>query len=90
MWLFLMLECRALPGSSQSISSFNQCLLSPYSVPGSVSHPGGQWGTRQTRVGCQGTHPLEERVVVSVTQPCPTLCDPVDCSLPGSSTHGIL
>ena len=25
-----------------------------------------------------------------VTQPCPTLCDPVDCSLPGSSLHGIL
>ena len=25
-----------------------------------------------------------------VTQSCPTLCDPVDCSLPGSSLHGIL
>ena len=25
-----------------------------------------------------------------VTQSCPTLCDPVDCSLPGSSVHGIL
>ena len=24
----------------------------------------------------------------SVTQSCPTLCDPVDCSLPGSSVHG--
>ena len=23
-------------------------------------------------------------------QPCPTLCDPMDCSLPGSSVHGIL
>ena len=23
-------------------------------------------------------------------QSCPTLCDPVDCSLPGSSVHGIL
>ena len=23
-----------------------------------------------------------------VTQPCPTLCDPMDCSLPGSSIHG--
>ena len=22
-------------------------------------------------------------------QPCPTLCDPMDCSLPGSSVHGI-
>ena len=25
-----------------------------------------------------------------VAQPCPTLCDPMDCSLPGSSVHGIL
>ena len=25
----------------------------------------------------------------SVTQWCPTLCDPIDCSLPGSSVHGI-
>ena len=25
-----------------------------------------------------------------VAQSCPTLCDPVDCSLPGSSLHGIL
>ena len=25
-----------------------------------------------------------------VAQSCPSLCDPVDCSLPGSSVHGIL
>ena len=25
-----------------------------------------------------------------VTQSCPTLCDPMDCSLPGSTLHGIL
>ena len=24
-----------------------------------------------------------------VAQSCPTLCDPMDCSLPGSSIHGI-
>ena len=24
-----------------------------------------------------------------VTQSCPTCCDPMDCSLPGSSVHGI-
>lgn len=27
--------------------------------------------------------------VCSVLQSCPTLCDTVDCSLPGSSTYGI-
>ena len=26
----------------------------------------------------------------SVTLSCPVLCDPMDCSLPGSSVHGIL
>ena len=26
---------------------------------------------------------------VLVAQPCPTLCDPIDYSLPGSSVHGI-
>ena len=28
--------------------------------------------------------------ISEVTQSCPTLCDPVDCNLPGSSIHGIL
>ena len=30
------------------------------------------------------------KVKVLVTQSCPTLRDPMDCSLPGSSVHGIL
>ena len=28
-------------------------------------------------------------VCVKVAQSCPTLCEPLDCSLPGSSAHGI-
>ena len=32
----------------------------------------------------------QETQGVWVTQACPTLCDPVDCSLPGSSVHGIV
>ena len=27
---------------------------------------------------------------VCLSQSCPTLCDPKDCKLPGSSVHGIL
>ena len=27
---------------------------------------------------------------VKATQSCPTLCDPMDCTLPGSSVHEIL
>ena len=32
---------------------------------------------------------LKQSSVCEVAQSCPTLCDPVDCSLPGSSVHGI-
>ena len=28
-------------------------------------------------------------LALEVTQSCPTFCDPTDCSLPGSSVHGI-
>ena len=31
-----------------------------------------------------------EKVKVLVTQLCPSHCDPMDCSPPGSSVHGIL
>ena len=32
----------------------------------------------------------EKKVKVLVAQSCLTLCDPMDCSLPNSSVHGIL
>ena len=45
---------------------------------------------KNTGVGC---HFLLQCMKVKserqVTQSCPTLCDPMDCSPPGSSTHGI-
>ena len=31
-----------------------------------------------------------KKVKVLVSQRCPTLCNPMDCSLPGSSVYGIL
>ena len=36
----------------------------------------------------EASHVGESESVVS--QSCPTLCDPMDCSSPGSSVHGIL
>ena len=33
---------------------------------------------------------LQMRKVCMHVQLCPTLCNPMDCSLPGSSVHGIL
>ena len=45
---------------------------------------------KNTRVGChfllQCMKVKSEKVVA---QSCPILCDPMDCSLPGSSIHGI-
>ena len=46
---------------------------------------------KNTGVGCHFL--LQCKKVKSeseVAQLCPTLCDPMDCSLPGSSLHGIL
>ena len=34
-------------------------------------------------------HPRTSMVCVQSLQLCPTLCNPVDCSPPGSSVHGI-
>ena len=33
---------------------------------------------------------LKSSIVVLIAQSCPSLCDSTDCSLPGSSVHGIL
>ena len=42
-------------------------------------------------IGCQESTLVQGRKVkVLVTQLCPALCDPMDCSQPGSSVHGIL
>ena len=37
-----------------------------------------------------GSQTQNAAVLCLVTQSCPTLCDPMDCSPPGSSAHGIL
>ena len=45
---------------------------------------------RVHRMACEwGKHLLETESESEVTQSCPTLCDPMDYSLPGSSVHGI-
>ena len=37
-----------------------------------------------------GKLPWSQESESEVAQSCPPLCDPMDCSLPGSSLHGIL
>ena len=55
--------------------------------PTRLPHPWDSPG-KNTGVGC---HFLLQCIKVKseVAQSCPTLCDPMDCSLPGSSIHGI-
>ena len=59
--------------------------LQPTRLPHSWDSPG-----KNTGVGC---HFLLQSMKVEseseVAQSCPTLSDPMDCSLPGSSVHGI-
>ena len=48
-------------------------------------------GHRSTRVPVpDGSETGLLDAVCSAAQSCPTLCDSMDCSLPGSSVHGIL
>ena len=45
---------------------------------------------KNTGVGCPFLlQCMEVKSESQVGQSCPTLCDPMDCSLPGSSAHGI-
>ena len=57
--------------------------------PTRLRHPWDSPG-KNTGVGC---HCLLQCMKVKseseVAQSCPTLCDPMDCTLPGSSIHGI-
>ena len=41
-------------------------------------------------MGKESEKRLDMKMKVLVTQSCLTLCDPMDCSPPGSSVHGIL
>ena len=55
--------------------------LQPTRLPRPWDSPG-----QNTGVGC---HFLLQCVKVKSLSKCPTLHDPMDCSLPGSSVHGI-
>ena len=54
-------------------------LLCPWDSPGENTGAGCHFLLQCTKVKSES----------EVAQSCPTLCDPVDCSLPGSSVHGI-
>ena len=49
------------------------------------SYTGENIGNTWTRT----VHVIDFDIDIEVAQLCPTLCDPMDCSPPGSSVHGI-
>ena len=48
-------------------------------------------GSREVETCLSGViiHPTDAAAAAKSLQSCPTLCDPIDGSLPGSSVHGI-
>ena len=74
--------CYVASGVSDSVQPNRR---QPTGLPRPWDSPG-----KNTGVGC---HFLLQRMKVKseseVAQSCPTLSDPMDCSLPGSSFHGI-
>ena len=60
-----------------------------HSCPTRLPHPWDSPG-KNTGVGCHFLlHCMKVKSESEVAQLCPTLSDPMDCSLPGSSVHGI-
>ena len=71
--------------AAKSLQSVQPHRWQPTRLPRPWDSPG-----KNTGVGCHFL--LQCRKVKresEVTQSCPTLSDPMDCSLPGSSAHGI-
>ena len=64
-----------------SVKTSNACLIGLLSVSQELI-------PRKFLLSCL-THALNIMPVSEVAQSCPTLCDPMDYSLPGSSIHGI-
>ena len=57
--------------------------------PTRLPHPSDSLG-KNSGVGCQFLlQCMKVKSESEVTQSCPTLSNPMDCSLPGSSVHGI-
>ena len=80
-------NCKLLPLLSHSVVSDSvrphkrqpNRLLCPWDSPG-----------KNTGVGCRFLlQCMKVKSESEVAQSCPTLSDPMDCSLPGSSVHGI-
>ena len=83
----MLLAVAAAAKSLQSCPTL--CNLIEGSQPTRLPHPWDSLG-KNTGVGCHFLlRSMKVKSQSEVTQSCPTLSGPMDCSLPGSSVHGI-
>ena len=79
------------PGPARGSCSLNICLMSEGMVSCSPSGNGGVSGCScYVVIKYFATILFHGCVLAKSLQSCQTLCDPMDCSPPGSSVHGIL
>ena len=84
-WRAHWMLCR--PPFKGSLDFMSTVVNNSLSLPAHmVGRFAGEWGL----LGWGAQLPDLDFWVCEVSQSCPTLCDPMDCSLPGSSVHGIL
>ena len=84
------LENSAVAAAAAAAKSLQSCpTVQPRRLqPTRLRHPWDSPG-KNTGVGCHFLLPcMKVKSESEVTQLCPTLSDPMDCSLPGSSVHG--
>ena len=79
--------------SSEVIASSSRSCLSAFSSL-YILHPMGQGKSCSLPQACFGASGLEADHFVmlkwsEIARSCPSLCNPMDCSLPGSSVHGL-
>lgn len=84
--LFYHREMKGFP------SPFNLNLTEPRLCLLESMEPKNQYQThmRKKQMRLANYLPNREVIYLKVTQLCLTLCNPMDCNLPGSSVHGIL
>ena len=78
--------------AAAAAKSLQSCLTLCDPIDGSPSGSPGPWDSpgKNTGVGCHFLlQCMKMKSESEVAQSCPTLSDPMDCSLPGFSVHGI-
>ena len=87
--VFLMVIAAAAAAAAKSLQFVSDSVRPQRRQPTRLPRPWDSPG-KNTGVGCHCLlQCMKVKTESEVAQSCPTLRNPMDCSLPGSSTHGI-